>query len=417
MTTMALADRPNIARSLARGAFAGALALTAIVFSFGVRPLWDEASTIGAQPSHLFGPGSYSLSAAEADALRDLGLGPRWHAGLVVVRAVLLVGAAVLIGALLWLRSHRWPALCVAAFVVGEQFLMSHDGLLHDEPAVVRAGADALVLVAAISAVALLVAFPDRRSAVWERILVVVTLVVVVALRAADVDLAGTLWKDGLAAPVLLLIAGMLVRVAMAVGTSGAGRGPLVALAGGLVASAVVLVAADRLAGGDQPGGGLGSLARRLAVETVVLLLPLLVGVGFLYLVVRSGAWELDLSLNRAFVYTTLTALLVAVYFLAVALVQALVNDAAGTEESTVAAVVSTGVIALLALPAREWMQRVIDRMFFRRRYDLERTVESFEARIRDRDRLELVGADLVAAACDAFQPERAILWVPRVRP
>jgi hypothetical protein len=99
-----------------------------------------------------------------------------------------------------------------------------------------------------------------------------------------------------------------------------------------------------------------------------------------------------------------------------VILVQAMVNDVAGIERSTLAVVISTGLIAVLALPAREWVQRFIDRVFFRRRYDLERTVESFEARLQDRDRLELVGSDLLDSASDAFQPEHASLWMPEVR-
>ena len=114
----------------------------------------------------------------------------------------------------------------------------------------------------------------------------------------------------------------------------------------------------------------------------------------------RRGLWDLDLSLNRAFVYSALTALLVAVYFLVVVLVQAVVNDVAGIKGST------AGRGDLHRVDRRRSRCRpgsgssdVIDRVFFRRRYDLERTVESFEARLQ-RSRPIGVGRSGAARRC-----------------
>jgi hypothetical protein len=402
----------------ARAAFVATLGVAVVVFIYGLRTTWAEASSVGARPDYFLASRHYHLSRREADALSNIGLSPAWHAGFVVGRYAVLFTSACVIAALLWFRSRSWAALYVAWFLVGSQFIFSSQRAIKNAPAFVEFGSGVLDAVGVLSVFALLLTFPDDRFAPGVFAVAATLLATGTVIWLADHDSSETLYVSGAVLVVFVILpAGLVLQVVRAVRIRTRERWQLLALtAGGVLLLVALLSNSESLSGIDQPGTGLLSLARRLAFETTVMVLPLLFGVGVVYLIMRRGLWQLDLSLNRALVYSTLTALLVAVYFLVVIVVQAMVNDAARIKQSTLAVVVSTGLIAVLALPAREWIQRIIDRLFFRQRYDLERTVESFEARLQDRDRLELVGSDLLAAASDAFEPKHVSLWVPRVR-
>src|ERR671921_2503169 len=105
------------------------------------------------------------------------------------------------------------------------------------------------------------------------------------------------------------------------------------------------------------------------------------VAIGFA--VLRYRLYEIDIIINRALVYVTLTATLVALYFGGVVMLQRLFVVLTG-QRSTLAVVASTLLIAALFNPMRHRIQAFIDRRFYRRKYDAAKTLEAFSAKLRD---------------------------------
>jgi hypothetical protein len=136
-----------------------------------------------------------------------------------------------------------------------------------------------------------------------------------------------------------------------------------------------------------------------------VLAIPVAIGVAML----RYRLYEIDRVISRTLVYGALTVILGAAYAGLVLAGQAVFSSVAGGGDLAIA--VSTLVVAALFLPLRARVQRLVDRRFYRRRYDAQRTLESFGARLREQVALDVLAADLRAVVDETVQPAHASLW------
>ena len=153
--------------------------------------------------------------------------------------------------------------------------------------------------------------------------------------------------------------------------------------------------------------GPLGVMVLSTLIYGFLLLIPLSIGVAIL----RSRLYDIDLVINRALVYGPLTATLAFVYVGSVVGLQAVLRVLSG-QESTLAVVASTLAIAALFNPLRRRVQAFVDKRFYRSKYDATKTLEAFNARLREETELDTLSSDVMGVVKETMQPAHVSLWL-----
>jgi hypothetical protein len=158
-----------------------------------------------------------------------------------------------------------------------------------------------------------------------------------------------------------------------------------------------------------------GSLSASI-ITTTENLLSLPLPLSFVLAILRFRLWDIDLLINRTLVYGTLSAILALVYFGLILALQYLLRGIIN-QNNSVALVISTLISAALFQPLRHRVQAVIDRRFYRRKYDAARTVEALSATLRAEMDLEQLQKALLAVVEETMQPAHVSLWLPPAKP
>ncbi len=216
------------------------------------------------------------------------------------------------------------------------------------------------------------------------------------------VQLLVGVWIVGLVALVVACAVALFVRYRRATDTE---RKQIKWL---LYASAVFLVV---FVGGFVSGlGGTASLGGHIwgvFFGLSVIALPAAIGTAIL----RYKLYEIDVVINRTLVYGPLTAVLILVYLGAVVSLQYAFLALTG-QESQLAIVATTLTIAALFNPLRHRVQALVDRRFYRRKYDARKTLEAFSVKLRDETDLDALNEELLAVVRETMQPAHVSLWL-----
>ena len=143
-----------------------------------------------------------------------------------------------------------------------------------------------------------------------------------------------------------------------------------------------------------------------LIFDFAIMLLPLSIGISIL----RNQLYDIDRLINRTLVYGSLTGLLVGIYFGFVVELQALLRGFTGGND--VAIVGSTLIIAALFQPLHRRLQKIVDRRFYRSKYDAARIIANFSTTVRNEVDLNQLKEQLIAVVQETMQPAHVSLWL-----
>jgi hypothetical protein len=395
---------------LARVAWVAVAVLTAGVFISGIPGEFARLRTPCTDAiSCVWFP---RLTTQNAHELGELGLSVDFFATYFVVVETAFIAVSFAIGAVIfWRRSDDRMALLVSLMLITFGAGLTVPYPLLDLPLLWKASAEAVSFIGVTLLALFLYLFPDGRFVPrWTRWLAAAWIGFMVPVTFFFDSTLGLLGHPFLLLALLgvgFLGTPLFVQVYRYLRTSDPAQrqqtkwvvfGIAAALGGGNVLFLLDLIVPSRV---------LAGLIGNTAFFILMLLIPISIAVAILH----HRLYDIDIVINRTLVYGTLTALLAGLYFGGVATTQAIFRALTG-QESQIAIVASTLVIAALFNPLRRWVQAFVDRRFYRRKYDAAKTLEAFSAKLRDETDLEALSDDLVGVVRETMQPAHVSLWL-----
>ncbi len=356
---------------------------------------------------------SCALTTATAQALHHLSISPASYAIYNLVLALLQSLVFLSVGGFIFWRKSREPVALVASFTLVNIGSWSFFPTTTYPLEVIFGNIYGLCVFTALGY--FLVTFPDGRFVPrWSWLLVVLWLV-----QAIFNEIPGPYnidsWPPLLNAALLLLIYGGTLSVLIyryvrvfSFSQRQQAKWLLFGFGGGFVLVILYVLIRSLVPGLGAPDSPY-QLADGTLTTLVFLFVPLSVGVAIL----RARLWDIDVIIRRTLVYSTLTVILALLYVGLVISLESLLRLFTGqVSQSPVIIVASTLAIAALFQPLRRRIQRIIDRRFYRSKYDAARTLAAFSATLRQEVDLDQLSEHLITVVQETMQPAHVSLWL-----
>lgn len=143
----------------------------------------------------------------------------------------------------------------------------------------------------------------------------------------------------------------------------------------------------------------------------LILIALLSVAVSISIAILRYRLFDIDIIIRKTLVYSAITLLLGLIYFGSVVLLQQAFRSLTG-QDTPVAIVISTLVIAALFNPLRQRVQEIVDHRFYRAKYDTAQALNQFSKTARDEVEMDNLTSDLLKVVEESLQPESITLWL-----
>jgi hypothetical protein len=131
--------------------------------------------------------------------------------------------------------------------------------------------------------------------------------------------------------------------------------------------------------------------------------LPVCIGVA----VLKYRLFAIDRIISRVLTYAIITAVSAGVFAGLVILATEVLPF-----KTPVAVAAATLAAAALFNPLRRWVQHAVDRRFNRARYDADRMIAAFAARLQDAVDLNTISTDLTGVVHAALEPAHVSVWM-----
>ncbi|MCX6537599.1 MAG: ATP-binding protein [Acidobacteria bacterium] len=148
------------------------------------------------------------------------------------------------------------------------------------------------------------------------------------------------------------------------------------------------------------------------SVRMELLAIPLgLIPLAFASAIVRYRLMDVEVIVKRSLVYVAAVAAIVAIYALLLRVAGWLFLEN-GSQTNTIIAVLATLVMVLLARPVKDGIQTVLDRAFYRDRYDYRRALVGFARDLSTDLDIDRLGDRLVARITETLVIDRMALML-----
>ena len=148
-------------------------------------------------------------------------------------------------------------------------------------------------------------------------------------------------------------------------------------------------------------------LLHTFMILVAFLSIPIAIGVS----VLRYRLYDIDTLIHRTLVYSFLTGCLALTYLGGVVLLEGTFRALTG-QTSSLSVVISTLTIAALFNPLRRVIQHIIDRRFFRRKYNAQKALRGFSTALRSEVQLDNLSEELLKVIDETMQPTHVTLWL-----